>query len=329
MLQFIVRRLLVMAPLLFVIAVVSFIIIELPPGDYMTSYLARLAADEQLSESDIAEIEALRVRFGFDQPVIGRFLLWFGNAIRGDFGYSFDLRKPVRDIVWERMGMTLIVSGSSMLFTWVLAFPIGFYSAVRQHSPGDYLFTFIGFVGLATPNFMLALLLMYFGFVWFGESVGGLFSTAYLTEPWSLAKVWDLLKHLWVPVVVVGTAGTAGLIRVLRNNLLDELGKPYVTTARAKGLPEGRLLLKYPVRIAINPFLSTVGWLLPQLISGATITSVVLNLPTAGSTLLQSLLFQDMYLAGAIVMLMAVLTVLGTLVSDILLAVVDPRIRYE
>jgi len=329
MLQFIVRRLLVMAPLLFVIAVVSFIIIELPPGDYMTSYLARLAADEQLSESDIAEIEALRVRFGFDQPVIGRFLLWFGNAIRGDFGYSFDLRKPVREIVWERMGMTLIVSGSSMLFTWVLAFPIGFYSAVKQHSPGDYLFTFIGFVGLATPNFMLALLLMYFGFVWFGESVGGLFSTAYLTEPWSLAKVWDLLKHLWVPVVVVGTAGTAGLIRVLRNNLLDELGKPYVTTARAKGLPEGRLLLKYPVRIAINPFLSTVGWLLPQLISGATITSVVLNLPTAGSTLLQSLLFQDMYLAGAIVMLMAVLTVLGTLVSDILLAVVDPRIRYE
>ena len=329
MLQFIARRLLVMAPLLFVIAVVSFVIIELPPGDYMTSYLARLAADEQLSESDIAEIEALRVRFGFDQPVVGRFLLWFGNALRGDFGYSFDLRKPVRDIVWERMGMTLIVSGSSMVFTWVLAFPIGFYSAVRQHSAGDYLFTFIGFVGLATPNFMLALLLMYFGFVWFGESVGGLFSTAYLTEPWSLAKIWDLLKHLWVPVVVVGTAGTAGLIRVLRNNLLDELGKPYVTTARAKGLPEGKLLLKYPVRIAINPFLSTVGWLLPQLISGATITSVVLNLPTAGSTLLQSLLFQDMYLAGAIVMLMAVLTVFGTLVSDILLAVVDPRIRYE
>ena len=329
MLQFIARRLLVMGPLLFVIAVVSYVIIELPPGDYMTSYLARLAADEQLSESDIAEIEALRVRFGFDQPVIGRFLLWFGNAIRGDFGYSFDLRKPVAEIIWERMGMTLIVSGSSMLFTWVLAFPIGFYSAVRQHSPGDYLFTFIGFVGLATPNFMLALLLMYFGFVWFGESVGGLFSTAYLTEPWSLAKVWDLLKHLWVPVVVVGTAGTAGLIRVLRNNLLDELGKPYVTTARAKGLPEGRLLLKYPVRIAINPFLSTVGWLLPQLISGATITSVVLNLPTAGSALLESLLFQDMYLAGAIVMLMATLTVFGTLISDILLAVVDPRIRYE
>ena len=318
-----------MGPLLFVIAVVSYVIIELPPGDYMTSYLARLAADEQLSESDIAEIEALRVRFGFDQPVMGRFLLWFGNVLRGDLGYSFDLRKPVGEIVWERMGMTLIVSGSSMLFTWVLAFPIGFYSAVRQHSPGDYLFTFIGFIGLATPNFMLALLLMYFGFVWFGESVGGLFSTAYLTEPWSLAKVWDLLKHLWVPVVVVGTAGTAGLIRVLRNNLLDELGKPYVTTARAKGLPEGRLLLKYPVRIAINPFLSTVGWLLPQLISGATITSVVLNLPTAGSTLLEALLFQDMYLAGAIVMLMAVLTVFGTLVSDILLAVVDPRIRYE
>ena len=329
MLQFIARRLLVMVPLLFVIAVVSYIIIELPPGDYMTSYLSRLAADEQLTESDIAEIEALRVRFGFDQPVMGRFLLWFGNAIRGDFGYSFDLRKPVGEIIWGRMGMTLIVSGSSMLFSWVLAFPIGFYSAVRQHSPGDYLFTFIGFVGLATPNFMLALLLMYFGFVWFGESVGGLFSTAYLTEPWSLAKVWDLLKHLWVPVVVVGTAGTAGLIRVLRNNLLDELGKPYVTTARAKGLPEGRLLLKYPVRIAINPFLSTVGWLLPQLISGATITSVVLNLPTAGSTLLESLLFQDMYLAGAIVMLMAVLTVFGTLISDILLAVVDPRIRYE
>ena len=329
MLQFIARRLLVMVPLLFVIAVVSYIIIELPPGDYMTSYLSRLAVDEQLTESDIAEIEALRVRFGFDQPVMGRFLLWFGNAIRGDFGYSFDLRKPVGEIIWGRMGMTLIVSGSSMLFSWVLAFPIGFYSAVRQHSPGDYLFTFIGFVGLATPNFMLALLLMYFGFVWFGESVGGLFSTAYLTEPWSLAKVWDLLKHLWVPVVVVGTAGTAGLIRVLRNNLLDELGKPYVTTARAKGLPEGRLLLKYPVRIAINPFLSTVGWLLPQLISGATITSVVLNLPTAGSTLLESLLFQDMYLAGAIVMLMAVLTVFGTLISDILLAVVDPRIRYE
>lgn len=329
MLQFIAKRILIMIPIIFIISVISFVIIQLPPGDYMTRYAQNLAADEELTEAELEQIEALRDRYGLEDPVLVQYFKWIAKVLQGDFGFSFEWQKPVSEIIWERLALTLVVTVSALLFTWVVAFPIGFYSAVKQHSLGDYVFTFIGFMGLATPNFILALILMYLAFVWFGQSVGGLFSTDYMIAPWSLAKVWDLLKHLWIPMIVVGTAGTAGLIRVLRNNLLDELRKPYVTTARAKGLSEGRLLFTYPVRIAINPFLSTVGWLLPRLVSGATITAVVLNLPTSGAVLLEALLFQDMYLAGAIIMMLAILTVIGTLVSDILLAAVDPRIRYE
>jgi peptide/nickel transport system permease protein len=254
---------------------------------------------------------------------------WFGKIIVGDFGYSFTFSKPVSEIIWERMGYTLAVSLSSLMVTWAIAFPIGFYSAVRQHSVGDYFFTFMGFLGLGIPNFLLAILIMYYSFALFNIGVGGLFSVEYLTAPWSWAKFVDMLKHLWLPVVVVGTGSTAGLIRVMRNNLLDELQKPYVTTARAKGLKELALVLKYPVRIALNPFLSTVGWVLPRLVSGSSITATVLSISTAGAVLLQSLLVQDMYLAGAIIMMMAVMTMIGTLLSDILLAAVDPRIRYE
>jgi peptide/nickel transport system permease protein len=318
-----------MIPVALVISVISFIIIQLPPGDYIESYITQLedtGATVTAAEREI--IEGIRRRYGLDRPIIEQYLRWMGNVLRGDLGYSMSLGRPVAEVVWGRMGMTLVVTVAALLFTWILAFPIGFYSAVHQYTFGDYIFTFIGFIGLAVPNFMLALFFLYFGFVWSGQAFTGLFSPELQEASWSLAKLVDLMKHLWIPMIVVGTAGTAGLIRVMRNNLLDELKKPYVTTARAKGLKEWQLLWRYPVRIAINPFLSTAGWILPHLISGATITAVVLNLPTAGATLLNALLVQDMFLAGAIVMLMAMLTLIGTLISDILLALVDPRIRY-
>ena len=329
MVQYIVRRILIMVPVAFAISVISFVIIQLPPGDYVTRYIQQLedsGAEVTLQEREI--IDSLRARYGLDRSVFYQYLRWVTKFLQGDLGYSMELQRPVGDIIWGRMGMTLAVTFSALVFTWAVAFPIGFYSAVKQYTVGDYLFTFVGFIGLAVPNFMLALFFLYAGFVWFGESLTGLFSPQYQDAAWSFAKFVDLLKHIWIPMIVIGTSGTAGLIRVMRNNLLDELHKPYVTTARAKGLKEWQLLWRYPVRIAINPFLSTVGWILPTLISGATISAFVLNLPTAGATLLQALLVQDMFLAGAIVMLMAVLTLVGTLVSDILLALVDPRIRY-
>ena len=328
MTQYMIRRILFMAPTLLAISVISFVIIVLPPGDFLTSYIADLQEQGAMSEQATKQAEALRERYGLDRPLFVQYTMWLGKLVRGDFGYSFTYSRPVSDIIWERLGLTLVVSISSLIFTWVVAFPIGFYSAVRQHSFGDYLFTFLGFLGLGIPNFLLALLIMYFSFRVFNIPVGGLFSSEYVIAPWTWAKVVDLLKHLWLPVIVVGTGSAAGLIRVMRNNLLDELQKPYVTTARAKGLRESRLILKYPVRIALNPFLSTVGWVLPGLISGAAITSTVLSLSTSGAVLLQSLLYQDMYLAGAIVLMMALLTLIGTLISDIILAVIDPRIRY-
>jgi peptide/nickel transport system permease protein len=326
MLGFVVRRLIAIIPYAFALSLLIFLLIELPPGDYATVYAAQLSASGQTVDPQM--IENLRVQLGLDQPILVRYWTWITNIIQGNFGYSFQWQQPVTVLIWERMGLTLVVTVATLLFTWVVAFPIGVYSAIRKYSVGDVLATFLGYIGLATPNFLLALILMYLGVVFFAQDVGGLFSAEYQNAPWSWAKFVDLLEHMWVPVIVIGTSGTASLIRIMRANLLDELNKPYVTTARAKGLSEFRLLLKYPVRIALNPFVSTVGWILPNLISGLVITAVVLNLPVAGPMLLQSLLSQDMYLAGGFLLLLCLLTMVGTLISDVLLAILDPRIRY-
>jgi len=326
MLYYLIRRVLIIIPTLLVISMISFIIIELPPGDFVSSAV-RLT--ESRGEMSSEAVEEMRVSFGLDEPLPVRYFKWISRFVQGDFGYSLAWNASVSDVVGDRIALTIAVSFSSLLFAWVIAIPIGLYSAVKQYSVGDYTFTFLGFLGLSIPNFMLALVLMYISVTQFGGSVGGLFSREFLLAPWSLAKVWDLIKHLWLPVIVVGTAGTAGTIRVMRNNMLDELNKPYVTTARAKGLSEVRIIMKYPFRFAINPVISTVGWLLPQLIGGAVITSVVLNLPTTGPIFLRALREQDMYLAGFFVMILATLTVIGTLISDLLLAAVDPRIRYD
>ncbi|MCD6290001.1 MAG: ABC transporter permease [Anaerolineae bacterium] len=328
MLQYIARRLLLMIPTIIAISIVTFIIIQLPPGDYLTSLVASMA--ETGEEVDQSALETLKARYGLGQPIYVQYFKWaWGIISRGDFGQSFEWNKPVTDLIWERLALTFVLSLSTLLFTWIVAFPIGIYSAVKQYSLGDYVFTFLGFIGLATPNFLLALVLMYISFKYFNQSVGGLFSPQFVEAPWSWAKVADLMKHLWIPMVILGTSGTAGLIRIMRANLLDELHKPYVVTARAKGLPERRLLLKYPVRVALNPFVSTVGWTLPGLVSGSAIVSVVLSLPTTGPLLLRALMSQDMYLAGSFILMLSVLTVIGTLISDILLAWLDPRIRYQ
>ncbi len=328
MLAYITRRVLYMIPTLFAISVVAFIIIQLPPGDYLTTVVANMA--DQGETIDSAELAALKRRYGLDQPVYVQYWKWIsGMVLRGDFGQSFSWNRPVNQLIWDRLGLTFILSLSTLVFVWAVAIPIGIYSAVRKYSPGDYVATFLGFIGLATPNFLLALVLMYVSFKYFGQSVGGLFSPDYVDAPWSWGKFTDLLAHLWIPMVVLGTAGTAGLIRTMRANLLDELGRPYVVTARAKGLAENRLLIKYPVRLAMNPFVSSLNDVLVQLVSGAAIVSIVLSLPTTGPMLLNALLAQDMYLAGSFIMLLSVLTVVGTLISDILLAWLDPRIRYR
>ncbi|MFC1715594.1 ABC transporter permease [Candidatus Poribacteria bacterium] len=327
MFHLILRRMLWMIPTLLVISVISFGIIQLPPGDYLTSYIAAL---EETGETvDEEQVEALRKRYNLDEPIYVQYVKWMGGLMRGNLGMSFEWNRPVKELIGERIMLTIIISLVTLLFTWALAIPIGIYSAVKQYSPGDYVFTFLGFIGLATPNFLLALIFMYIGYSVFGASAGGLFSPAYQNAPWSLAKFMDLLGHLWIPVIVIGTAGTAGLIRVMRGNLLDELRKQYVITARAKGVPRLKLLLKYPVRVALNPLISTVGWVLPSIVSGSVITAVVLGLPTTGPLLLRALMNQDMYLAGSMVMMLSSLTVVGTLISDLLLLWLDPRIRYE
>lgn len=327
MVRFMVRRLQLMLVTLFVISVISFIVIQLPPGDYLTSYIAAL---EQTGQSvDDQYVEVLRRQYGLDQTLPVRYLKWISGFIRGDMGVSFQWNRPVSELVWERLSLTALITLSSLVFSWVIAFPVGVLSALRQYSFGDYVFTFLSFIGLAIPNFMLALILMYVGFRYLGTDVGGLFSREFANAAWSWAKFVDLLAHLWIPTVVVGTAGTAGLVRILRANLLDELSKPYVVTARSKGIPNWQVVLRYPVRIALNPFVSQLAWTLPQLISGATITSVVLNLPTTGPLLLDALKNQDMYLAGSIIMLLSILTVIGVFLSDLLLAAVDPRIRLR
>ncbi len=327
MLSFIARRLLMMIPTLFLISVLSFIVIQLPPGDFLTTYVANL---QQSGEApDEAQIESLRARYGLDRPMYVQYWKWISGVLRGDFGQSFALNRPVSRLIWDRLGLTVLIALITLVFSWIIAIPIGVYSATHQYTWLDHLFTFFGFVGMATPSFLLALVLMFLSYLWFGGGVGGLFSDAFVEAPWSWAKVVDLLKHLWVPVLVLSVEGAAGLIRVVRANLLDQLEMPYVVTARAKGLSEWRLLMKYPVRIAINPVISTIGWMLPTLVSGSIIVSIVLSLPTAGPLLLNALMDQDMYLAGAFVLLLSVLTVIGTLISDILLAWVDPRIRFE
>ena len=324
---YILKRLLAMIPTLVIISVIVFILIQLPPGDIISANLAAL--QQQGMEVSTEQIEALRAQYNLDMPLPLQYFHWIFNFMQGDMGYSIKYEQPVNTLIWERLGYTVIIAVASLLFTWALAIPIGIYSAVKQYSFGDYLFTVIGLLGLATPSFMLALILMYCAYTWFGISVGGLFSPEYAEAPWSSSRIADLPSHIWIPMIVLGTAGTASIMRVMRANLLDELSKPYVVTARAKGVRPLKLILKYPVRIAINPFISTIGWLLPTLISGEAIVSIVLNLPTTGPLLLQALLSQDMYLAGSFLMLLSILTVLGMLLSDILLAVVDPRIRYE
>ena len=328
MFVFIVKRLLWMLPFLIAISFLSFVLIQLPPGDYVTTYIATLAASNEIVDQNTAA--DLRNRFGLDQPMIVQYWKWISNIIfRGDFGLSFEWQQPVGDLIWERMALTLVLTFSTLLVTWGIALPIGVFSAVKKYSIGDYVVTFLSFLGLAVPSFLLALVLMYIAAVEFGQSVGGLFSEQYLTAPWSIAKVVDMLQHLWIPVIILAVSGTASLIRVMRANMLDELNRPYVTTARAKGLSEFTLLVKYPMRLALNPFISTIAWLLPNLVSGSIIVAIVLSLPTAGPLLLQSLMSQDMYLAGAFILLICTLTVLGSLISDILLALVDPRIRLE
>ena len=328
MISFVTRRVISFIPLLVIISVVSFTLIELPPGDFLTTYIHEL--EEQGTQLSELEIENLTAFYGLDKPVHTRYLKWISNILlRGNFGWSFRFGRPVSIVIRERLATTILLSLTTLLFTYLVAVPIGVLSAVRQYSLVDYLFTFIGFVGLALPNFLLALVLLWIAFKYFGIGITGLFSPEYVGAVWSIGKIIDLLKHIWVAVIVIGTAGMAGLIRVLRGMLLDELNKQYVVTARAKGLTEMRLLFKYPVRVSLNPIISGVGWLLPAIISGATITSIVLNLPTMGPILLTALMSQDMYLAGSVVMLLSVLVLLGNLISDILLAWIDPRIRFE
>ena len=325
MLTYVVHRLLLMIPTLLLMSLLTFVIINLPPGNYLETLISELKASGETA--DLQKVEFLRKQYGLDQPILVQYWRWLTGLFRGDLGYSFEYDRPVTAIIGERLALTFVVSAGAILFTWVIAFPIGVYSATHKYSWADHGLTFLGFLGLATPNFLLALIVMFVFFTWFGVSAGGLFSLGMESAPWGWAKVVDLLQHLLVPVVVIGTSGTATMIRRLRANLLDELKKPYVVTARAKGLPPGRLLLKYPLRIALNPFISDIGNLLPQVISGSIIVSIVLSLPTTGPMLLRALRTQDMYLAGSFLMLLAVLSVLGVLLSDLALAALDPRIR--
>ncbi len=327
MFRYIIHRLLIMIPTLLAISLIVFVIIQLPPGDYLESYIAELQS--QGESVDRSKIEFLRQHYGFDKPLLEQYALWLFGMLRGDFGYSFEYRLPVSDVVGDRLWLTFLVSYTTMIFTWLIAFPIGLYSATHQYSWGDYGLTFIGFIGLATPNFLLALVLLYFANVVFGTSVGGLMDPEYLDQPWSWAKALSVLEHLWIPVIVIGTAGTAAMIRRLRANLLDELEKQYVITGRAKGLPPLRLLLKYPFRMALNFFIADIGALLPAIVSGEAVVAVVLSLPTTGPMMLASLRSQDMYLAGSFLMFLATLTVVGVLLSDLLLAMLDPRIRLQ
>ena len=314
-----------MIPTLFAISIITFVIIQLPPGDYLSTYIAELQS--QGENVDISKIEALRAQYGLDKSMIEQYWFWVIGLLQGDLGFSFEYQLPVSEIVGDRLLLTLILNFTTILFIWLVSFPIGIYSATHQYSWGDYGLTFIGFIGLATPNFLLALVLLYFANVWFGTSIGGLMDPFYIDQPWSSAKALSILEHLWVPVVVIGTSGTASMIRRLRANMLDELQKQYVITAKAKGLHPLKALIKYPLRTSLNPFIADIGNMLPQIISGSAIVSMVLSLPTTGPMLISALQSQDMYLAGSFLIFLAMLTVIGMFLSDLALAWLDPRIR--
>ena len=335
--SYIARRLIFGVVTIWAMSLVCFLIIQAPGPDYVDVYIGRLLANEAIYIT-IEEAEALRAYLGLDKPVYVQYRKWIWNMVRADFGYSFDQALPIKELIAERVLFTIALTGMTVLITWTMAIPIGIFSALRRHSVADYTVTLLGFIGLAVPDFLLGLILMYVTFKYFHVSVGGLFSPEYVTGPlpdqaqwmgWSLQRLWNMITHLWIPAVVLGTAGTAGLIRIMRNNLLDELNKPYVTTARSKGLASWRVIAKYPVRLAINPLVSSIGYLLPTLVGGSVIVSIVLGLPTLGPLLLRALLDQDIYLSSTIILLLGILTVIGTMISDILLVVVDPRISMH
>ena len=327
MLVYIGKRILLTIPTLLVLTLITWVIIQLPPGSWLDSHINRLIAEgQQVSEEEVAAIKA---QYGLDKPMPVQYVNWVWGSLHGDFGVSYEWNVPVGELIWERMALTVAISFTTMIFIWIVSFPIAIYSATHQYSIPDYLFSFLGFIGLGVPSFLLALVGLWVGFRYFNVDLAGLFSDEYMLAPWSWGKVVDMFKHIWFPLIILGIGGTASLIRHTRANLLDQIRQPYVTTARAKGLPERRVLLKYPVRVALRPFVATVGYQLPALVSSGGIVAIVLGLPTVGPLLLRSLMTQDMYLAGTFVMLLSILTVIGQLISDILLVFVDPRIRFE
>jgi peptide/nickel transport system permease protein len=327
LLRYVFRRLLIMIPTLLVTSALIFAVMELPPGDFFETYEAEMQA--QGERADMSRVEFLKKEYHFDKPPVQRYFYWLWDFARGDFGYSFEYQLPVRDVIGDKLLLTIIISFLTILFTWAVAFPIGIYSATHQYSWGDYGLTFLGLLGIAMPHFLLALIVMYFANAWFGLSIGGLMEPEYLNQPMSLAKLRSILQHIWLPVIVIGMTGTGSMIRAVRANLLDELEKQYVTTARAKGMPPGRALLKYPFRMSLNFFVSDIGSVLPSVVSGAEIVAIVLSLPTTGPLLIRALQAQDMYLAGSFLMFLAILTVIGVLISDIALAILDPRVRLQ
>lgn len=330
MIAFIIRRFLLGVFALWVISIISFFVVTLPPGDFVDDYVANLVgeAGQGTPAADALE-KQLRIEYGLDRPVWFQYVKWLSKIVQGDLSFSVEFNRPVREVIWDKLPLTMIVAGTTILFTWTMAIPLGIYAAVRHRTIEDYSLTFIGFIGLAIPDFLLALAFLWIGWFYFDLSIGGLFTREYVTAPWSGGKVVDMLAHLWIPVIVLGTAGTASLLRIMRANLLDELRKPYVVTARAKGLKEWRVILKYPVRVALNPIVSIVGYLLPALISGSIIVSVILALPLIGPLLLRALLAEDLFMASGIILVLGALTIIGTFISDILLVFVDPRIRME
>ncbi|MEM7539029.1 MAG: ABC transporter permease [Chloroflexota bacterium] len=326
MIVYIIQRVLRIIPLFFLISLIAFVVIQLPPGDYLTEHINNLRASGR--DVDEAEVERLMKQYALDRPMYQQYLTWISNILtEGYFGQSFQWGRPVNEVMGERLVLTFLIAFLTTIFVWIVALPIGIYVSVRQYTFADYFFTLIGFIGLAVPGFLLALVVMYSSFAWFGIRVGGLFSPEYQLEPWSFNKVLDMMTRIWVPIVILGIGGTANIIRIMRATMLDELRKQYVTVARAKGLSEFAVLMRYPVRIAINPLISTIGWLLPWFISGGTIVNIVLNLETAGVVLWRALLSQDMFLAGSYVLIIGTLTLIGSLISDLLLAALDPRIR--
>ena len=327
MIQYILRRIILTIPTIVLISLISFIIIQLPPGSWLDTHVARLM--EQGETLTDEEIQAIKAMYGLDKPMPVQYFIWVRGSLQGNFGMSYEWGRPVGSLIWERLALTVAIAFSSMIFVWLVSFPIAIYSATHQYSIPDYLFSFLGFIGLGVPGFLLALVGLWIGFRYFNVDLAGLFSDEYIEAPWSWGKVVDMLKHIWFPMLILGIGGTASLIRHTRANLLDEIRKPYVTTARSKGLKETRLLLKYPVRVALRPFVATVGYQLPQLVSAGGIVAIVLSLPTSGPLLLRALMTQDMFLAGTFVMMLSILTVIGQLLSDILLIFVDPRIRFE